>query len=273
MALEFDAPENQDQEGTFLTEPGKYHCLVHSVETDPLNKDGGQITNAAFRVHASVLEGTTAGQKDKEFNLMFFNPKMTDKDNGEMAKKKSPEDTELLKDLNETVAGMAEALRGITRFGKSGSSACEKILLSDFMRHLLAIAAVSPQARGIKFRTLYPENLTVSVNASRSDLQQACFNLIKNAVEAVGGRPAGEIIEIAISSEGKDVKILISDSGPGIPEDVLKTLFRKSITTKKDGTGVGLLITRDLLMRNYGEVTLRNREGGGLAATVSLPAA
>ena len=88
MALEFDAPENQDQEGTFLTEPGKYHCLVHSVETDPLNKDGGQITNAAFRVHASVLEGTTAGQKDKEFNLMFFNPKMTDKDNGEMAKKK-----------------------------------------------------------------------------------------------------------------------------------------------------------------------------------------
>lgn len=77
MPLEFDfAPENTEQEAAFLTEPGKYHCLVHSVETDPRKQDGGQIANALFRVHASVLDGTVTGQKDKEFNLMFFAPKM-----------------------------------------------------------------------------------------------------------------------------------------------------------------------------------------------------
>ncbi len=191
----------------------------------------------------------------------------------EMAKVKTPEDTELLEDLNSTVTGMAESLHAITRFGKPGGPACEKIPLSDFMHNLLAIIAFSPQAKGVKFETSAPESKDLSVNASRIDLQQAYFNIIKNAVEAVGGNTGGKKIEIAIEREGKEVRVSISDNGPGIPEEVLKTLFNNSVTTKKDGTGVGLLITRDLLMRNDGGIKLHNREGGGLAVITSIPAA
>jgi hypothetical protein len=80
-------------------------------------------------------------------------------------------------------------------------------------------------------------------------------------------------IEIGIELEGLAVQVFISDNGPGIPEEMLKTVLSKSITTKKDGTGVGLLITRDLLIRNDGGITLRNREEGGLTAITSIPAA
>lgn len=88
MAMEFDAPEDFSQEGNGLREAGKYHCVVLAVEENPTNKDGKLIDNAVFRASLAVLDGTTAGQKDKQFDLIFFAPKMTHKDHGEMAKKK-----------------------------------------------------------------------------------------------------------------------------------------------------------------------------------------
>lgn len=191
----------------------------------------------------------------------------------EMAGKKSSEEMEVLRDLNETVSGMAESLHGITRFGKTGGATCERILLRDFVRDLLAIAAFSPQAKGVKFAVLAPEKNDIAVNASRADLQQAYFNIIKNALEAVSANTGSKKIEIAIGQEGKEAGVSISDNGPGVTEEVLRTLFTRSITTKKDGTGVGLLITRDLLVRNSGAIKLQNREGGGLTAVTSLPAA
>jgi len=191
----------------------------------------------------------------------------------ELAKEKNAEDLEILKDLDETVSGMAESLHGITRFGKAGGPAPERILLSEFMRNMLAIAAFSPQAAGITFETLYPESLAVSVNASRADLQQAYFNLLKNAMEAVRGNPGSKKIEIVIKLEGAEAKVAISDNGPGVPAEMLKKLLNKSVTTKADGTGVGLLITRDLLVRNGGDVKIFNRGEGGLSVVSSMPAA
>ena len=88
MAFEMDCPESFEQEGDRLREPGKYHVVVLGVEENPTNKDGKLIDNAVFRASLSVLDGTTAGQKDKQFDLIFFAPKMTHKDRGELARKK-----------------------------------------------------------------------------------------------------------------------------------------------------------------------------------------
>lgn len=88
MAMEFDAPEDFSQEGNGLREAGKYHCVVLAIEENPTSKDGKLIDNAVFRASLAVLDGTTPGQKDKQFDLIFFAPKMTHKDRGEMAKKK-----------------------------------------------------------------------------------------------------------------------------------------------------------------------------------------
>lgn len=64
----------------------------------------------------------------------------------------------------------------------------------------------------------------------------------------------------------------MSDNGPGIPAEILGELFSKSVTTKKEGTGVGLIITKALLEQNAGAIELRNREGG-LTVLTRLPLA
>jgi len=88
MAFEMDCPESFDQEGDRLRTPGKYHVVVLGVEENPTNKDGKLIDNAVFRASLAVLDGTSPGQKDKQFDLVFFAPKMTHKDRGELARKK-----------------------------------------------------------------------------------------------------------------------------------------------------------------------------------------
>jgi C4-dicarboxylate-specific signal transduction histidine kinase len=113
----------------------------------------------------------------------------------------------------------------------------------------------------------------VTVTASRQDLQQAFFNVVKNAVDAVSGNSGARTVSIVIERAGADARVTVSDNGPGMSEETLKTVFRQSVTTKSDGTGVGLMITRDLLMRNSGVIKLRNRNPGGLSAEITLPAA
>lgn len=191
----------------------------------------------------------------------------------ELAGAKDPEQKETLRGLGETVNNMVETLHGITRFGKPGGASCEKIHLADFIKDLVGIASFSPAAKGIRFEVVPEGGNGLCVSASRSDLQQAVFNVLKNAVEAVGDNAGEKKVQVALAAEGADVKMTVSDNGPGIAEETLKNIFRKSVTTKQDGTGVGLLITRDLLLRNRGELKLLNRPEGGLAAVISLPRA
>lgn len=191
----------------------------------------------------------------------------------EMAREQPPERMEELRSVNETVNNMVETLHGITRFGKPGGASAERIVLADFMRDILAIASFAPQARSVEFGLAEPGEKGLAVTASRSDLQQAYFNIVKNAVEAVGDNPDVKQVRVSIEREGQDAQVSISDNGPGIPQPTLASIFRRSVTTKAAGTGVGLLITRDLLVRNRGEVKLRNREDGGLTVLTTLPLA
>ena len=110
------------------------------------------------------------------------------------------------------------------------------------------------------------------MTASRQDLQQAFFNVVKNAVDAVSENQGPRTVSIAIERAGDEARVTVSDNGPGMSAETLKAVFRQSVTTKSDGTGVGLLITRDLLTRNRGGISVRNGERGGLAAVITLPA-
>lgn len=87
MALEFENPESTDIGGSFLKEPGTYHLLVMNLNEQPVSKKDSSLIDG-FKVHCAVMHGTAPNQEKKEVELMFFNPKSTDKNNGEMAKKK-----------------------------------------------------------------------------------------------------------------------------------------------------------------------------------------
>jgi len=96
-----------------------------------------------------------------------------------------------------------------------------------------------------------------SVSADRVQLQQVLMNLMLNGMEAMNER--GGEVKISTRPEGEEVMVSVSDTGEGIPADKLKEIFHPFVTTKAEGTGMGLAISR----------TIIESHGGRLWATVN----
>jgi signal transduction histidine kinase len=102
----------------------------------------------------------------------------------------------------------------------------------------------------------------------RALLRQAIHNLVKNGMEALS---RGGALTITSRSDGDAVEIAVSDTGGGISAEVAERLFEPFFTTKPQGTGLGLSITRQIIEEHGGDLTWRNREGGGTTFVVRLP--
>ena len=102
----------------------------------------------------------------------------------------------------------------------------------------------------------------------RAQLEQALINLLKNAHEA--GGPAEEV-ELAIHQSGSEQYIEVRDRGSGMSETVLAQALLPFYSTKRQGTGLGLALAREIVEAHAGRIRLANREGGGLCVTLILP--
>jgi len=111
------------------------------------------------------------------------------------------------------------------------------------------------------------------IQSDGAQLQQVFLNILNNAIDAV--ERDGDIwIKTKLKDGGNSVVIEISDSGPGIPEDIIDRIFDPFVTTKPigKGTGLGLSITYNIVEKLGGKIYAHNRESGhGAVFTVELP--
>ncbi len=108
------------------------------------------------------------------------------------------------------------------------------------------------------------------VRSNAQQLSQVFMNLIVNASQAMNGKG---VITIRTRATGNKVAVDISDSGPGIPDEVKARLFEAFFTTKgpEKGTGLGLSISRDIVRKHGGEIEVESQAGKGTTFTVTLP--
>ncbi len=103
-------------------------------------------------------------------------------------------------------------------------------------------------------------------------IEQVLINLLRNALDAVEGRPQPRVA-VVLTHEGSDGVARISDSGPGIPQEVAAHLFEPFFTTKPagKGLGLGLAISSSIVQAMNGRLTARNLDGGGAQFELRLP--
>jgi signal transduction histidine kinase len=125
---------------------------------------------------------------------------------------------------------------------------------------------------GVSHRTTYAQDALKALADSRT-LEQVIVNLITNAIEAM---PEGGTISIAVamsqSVQGDMVELKITDTGPGIPPDVINRIYDPFFTTKKEGTGLGLAISRRIVNAHKGSLNVESFPDAGTFFTISLPA-
>ena len=101
-------------------------------------------------------------------------------------------------------------------------------------------------------------------------LQQVMLNLIANAVDALEGRD-NPTITIATEQREDFIWITVRDNGVGIPQEVQQHLFKPFYTTKSQGTGLGLIITKKMVTAMNGRIGVVSEEGVGTTVTLAIP--
>lgn len=123
-------------------------------------------------------------------------------------------------------------------------------------------------SRTIRLIRQFPEDQVIPCDPDR--FQQILTNVMKNAVEAM--EEHGTSITVSCQTDvAGGVLLVVEDDGPGIPPEVLRQLFIKRITTKSQGTGLGLFVIRRMMEAHDGEIHINSGERG-TAIQLSLPA-
>jgi two-component system sensor histidine kinase HydH len=156
----------------------------------------------------------------------------------------------------------------LLEFARPGVLSTAECTLRELVDRALRLADADLKAKRIAVTVdEEPEFPPVSVNGER--LTQALLNLFLNAVQVM---EAGGELRVAFRLlPAGDFSITVGDTGPGIPEDVQRSLFTPYFTTKAGGTGLGLAIVHQIVEGHGGTIRVANAPGSGAEFTITLP--
>jgi signal transduction histidine kinase len=130
---------------------------------------------------------------------------------------------------------------------------------------------LTPQAKHKGVRVESGLDGSLPIRGDRELLRQAILNVMVNGIEAMGEGGGRLIVQSA--KVGKDCLLEITDTGPGIPEDVQKKIFNLYFTTKEKGSGIGLAMTFRLVQLHGGTIEILSKAGHGATFRMSFPEA
>lgn len=113
-------------------------------------------------------------------------------------------------------------------------------------------------------------NKKLSIKADRKMLEQVLINLIGNAIHSMESQDGGEISLTAEAGESQ-VMLQVQDTGAGIPEDILPSIFIPFFSTRKNGTGIGLTLSKNIMQLHRGGISVQSKEGEGTVFRLSFP--
>jgi signal transduction histidine kinase len=120
--------------------------------------------------------------------------------------------------------------------------------------------ATKLQEKGISFRhTVEPE--TLEITADPNLIEQVLINLLQNAVDWSGANPAAEVTLRAFIGKSSRPVIQVSDNGPGIEKEAIEKIFIPFYTTRQDGSGIGLSISRQIMRLHGGSISVQSTPG------------
>lgn len=170
----------------------------------------------------------------------------------------------------------SEVVRRLRALSRKSDPSYAPLSLADVVNDVALLIGRELQSHRATLGLTAADGLPL-VQGDRVQLQQVVMNLLMNGMQAMDGistRPHRLVVEIARSAEEpQSIVLTVSDAGPGIDPATLSRLFDAFFTTRQDGMGMGLSISRSIVEAHGGRIWATNRPEGGARFHVSLPIA
>ncbi len=193
---------------------------------------------------------------------------------------RDPQARELLEVISKESGRVNAILENLLRFGRPPAPATETVNLHETLDDVARLVSLSPAGQGRRFQAAYDPSLP-AVRGSAGSIKQVFLNLVQNAAEA---SPPGGLVELSTryathvrlrEAPGGELRgyclVSVRDEGPGISPADLSRLFTPFFTTKEQGTGLGLVLSHQILKEHGGFISVESAPGKGTTFLVYLP--
>ena len=187
--------------------------------------------------------------------------------------KKTATDEGAREEVDQCIEGakrISSAVRGLLNYARPGPLLLGRIHLDRLVGETVAFIAHQPMFRTIRLENRVPSSLP-AITADANQIAQVLMNLLLNAAQAT---PPGGTVTISAEKVMFDEKIelRVSDTGTGIPADILPHIFEPFFTTKRNqGTGLGLSISQAYVRSHEGSIHVESRPNNGTTVRIVLP--
>lgn len=188
----------------------------------------------------------------------------------------TPELAEELQDVKEAVQTLSRRSNSLMQFvgsyrklARLPAPQFKPLELKDLFTQVINISHQNWREKTIALKSnITPANLQLHADASM--LEQVLINLLQNAAQALEATQAASIELNAYLNRRNHVVIEVKDNGPGIDPEIIEQVFMPFFTTKKQGSGVGLALTRQVMIAHNGDVKVQNNKGEGACFTLTF---
>jgi two-component system, NtrC family, sensor histidine kinase HydH len=167
--------------------------------------------------------------------------------------------------VQDEIARLSRLLEEFLEFARPREVARVEVQLGNLVANVLDLLAVEADKAGVALLRAWEGQPSALGDEER--LRQVVLNLVRNAIQAT---PAGGWVRVELRETDAEVRLVVEDSGAGVPDELRQRIFEPFFTTKATGSGLGLPLVHTIVEQHRGALSLERGEAGGARFVVAL---
>jgi signal transduction histidine kinase len=181
--------------------------------------------------------------------------------------KKGDDRKEIIAEMITQLERVNQAVNDLLSYARPTPPVFDILNIGDLIKKTISLLSQQVKKKQIEINTDFGER-ELTIIGDRKQLQQVLWNITLNAVQSIEGKG---FVTIAMTGDDSTVKIIIKDTGKGISQEQLTSVFQPFFTTKHKGTGLGITISKRIIEQHHGTIGIKSETGKGTIVSITLP--
>ncbi|MEW6328142.1 MAG: ATP-binding protein [Thermodesulfobacteriota bacterium] len=257
-------PSQKDEVGLLI---GKFNDMEEQLaqREKELGKKNEELLQSRKLAAMGTLASGVAHELNNPLNNIYISAQVLMKETGDSY---SLTARETVNDILGQTLRVKRIVGDLLEFARGKEPQLREVEIDKLLMGAYKLVSTTTDTKDINF-VMDTDPAGVIINADYEQMERVFINLFTNAVDAMNGK--GDLA-VAINREPGFITIKISDTGKGMPADIVDKIFEPFYTTKDKGTGLGLAIVFNIIKKHNGAISVESEKERGTRFTITLPA-